>query len=598
MPISMKKILLLLLIPVLTGISSCKKALESDPKDFLSPANYYNTEEQLNFALNGVYDILGQRAVYGDALISRMGTEADEGFYAASTFSGPQVYSHSTSDTYVLNLWQLMYDGINRANILLENVDKPVMEQAKRDQIRGEAQFLRAYYYFILVSNWGDVPLVLKSTSSANNTDIARTPAKDVYATILKEMEEAEKLVQTAAAAGFGGRVNKSAVRGMLARVCLYMAGKPLEDVSKYQDAIKWSKMIIDENFHALNPSYKDIFINYAKDAYDIKESIWEVEFWGNTTGAFREGGRVGINTGITNPNTAAYAYGFIQTTAKLFNSYNGSRDLRRDWNIGSFRYQSNGTIMANWSATQIYERHAAKWRREYEVVSPRSMNDSPENFPLLRYADVLLMYAEAENEVNGPSNAYAAVNQVRRRAFGGLTVQNITVTNGGTGFTTAPIVTITGGDPTVNATATATISGGKVTAVTITNPGTYYTSAPVITISQARGATATATLTPVTANDLTADEIKDKNSLRRAIHLERSRELCFEGLRKNDLIRWGELGTALKAVSEEIKTNAPAALKYAANAGSNFTEPRHLLLPIPIYELGLNKALVQNPNW
>ncbi|WP_432714934.1 RagB/SusD family nutrient uptake outer membrane protein [Pedobacter sp.] len=595
----MKKILLLLLIPVLTGISSCKKFLETDPKDFLSPANYYNTEEQLNFALNGVYDILGQRAVYGDALISRMGTEADEGFYAVANFTGTQIYNHSTSDTYVLNLWQLMYDGINRANLVLENVDKPEMTQVKRDHIKGQAQFLRAYYHFILVSNWGDVPLILKATSSANHTDVARTPAKEVYAAILKDMEEAEGLVQSASEAGFGGRVNKSAVRGMLARVCLYMAGKPLNDVSKYQDALKWSKKVIDENFHQLNPSYKDIFINYAKDAYDIKESIWEVEFWGNTAGAFREGGRVGINTGIANPNTAAYSYGFIQTTARLFNSYE-SNDLRRDWNIGSYRFQSNGTIMAPWSATQIYERHAAKWRREYEVVTPRSMNDSPENFPLMRYADILLMYAEAENEVNGPANAYAAVNQVRRRAYGGETVKTITITNGGTGYTTAPTVVISGGNPKENATATAKVTSGKVTSITITNAGTYYNTVPVITFTggNGSGALATATLTAVNSSDLTADQIKDKASLRTAIHLERSRELCFEGLRKYDLIRWGELGTALTAVAEDIKTNGPTALKYAANAGNNFTEPRHLLLPIPIYELGVNKALVQNPNW
>ena len=596
----MKKILLLLLIPVLTGVSSCKKFLETTPEDFISPANYYNTEEQLNFALNGVYDILGQRALYGDALIGRMGTEADEGFYAVSTFSGPQVYNHSTSDTYVLNLWQLLYDGINRANVLLENINKPAMTEAGRNQIRGQAQFLRAYYYFLLVSNWGDVPLILSATSSANNTDIARTPAKEVYNTILKEMQEAEGLVQSASDVGFGGRINKSAVRGMLARVCLYMAGKPVEDISKYQDAIKWSKMIIDENFHSLNPSYKDIFINYAKDAYDIKESILEVEFWGNTAGVYREGGRVGINTGITNPNTAAYAYGFIQTTARLFNSYTNNRDLRRDWNIAPYRYQSSGTIMAAWSATQIYERHCAKWRREYEVVTPRSMNDSPENFPLLRYADVLLMYAEAENEVNGPANAVAAVNLVRRRAFGGITIQTIPVTNGGTGYTTAPVVTITGGSPTVNATATATVSGGKVTAITITNPGTYYTTAPTVTFSGGNGsaAAATATLAAVTANDLTAAQIADKLSLRTAIHLERSRELCFEGLRKYDLIRWGELETALKGVAADVTANGPTALKYAANAGNNFTAPRHLLLPIPIYELGLNKLLVQNVNW
>lgn len=519
----------LAVIMVVTSLifSSCDKFLETTPSDFLSPANYYDTEEQLNFALNGVYDVLGQRAVYGDALISRMGTEADEGFYAVSSFAGTQVYNHSTADTYVLNLWQLLYDGINRANVLIENINKPQMDENKRNVILGQAKFLRAYYHFLLVSNWGDVPLMMKATSSANETSAVRTPQKEVYEAILEDMEKAEGLVEPAVTVGFGGKINKSAVRGILARVCLYMAGNPVNDVSKYQEALKWSKMVIDENVHALNPVYQDIFINYAADKYDIKESIWEVEFWGNTAGSYREGGRVGINTGIANPSTAAYAYGFIQTTAKLFNSYGSVKDLRRDWAIAPFRYQSQGTIKANWNATQIYERHCGKWRREYEVVSPKSMNDSPENFPLLRYSDVLLMYAEAENEVNGPTSlAYDAINQVRKRAYGKLL------------------------------TGAVNVNEGNVPA------GLLKTQF--------------------------ADYIK----------AERSRELCFEGLRKYDLIRWGVLGSTLKQVSDEITASAPTALKYAAKAGINFVDPQHLLLPVPIYEMGINKALIQNTGW
>src|SRR5690606_1758472 len=102
------------------------------------------------------------------------------------------------------------------------------------------------------------------------------------------------------------------------------------------------------------------------------KESIWEVEFWGNTLGVYREGGRVGINNGIEYAGTLSigYSYGFIHTTPKLFNSYEAG-DLRRDWAIAPFRYQSNGTIKAPWNATQIYNRFCGKWRREYEVVSP-----------------------------------------------------------------------------------------------------------------------------------------------------------------------------------------------------------------------------------
>lgn len=526
----MKKIFYLIVALLTFSVSSCKKFLDTTPSDFLSPVNYYDTADKLNYALDGVYDILGQRGVYGDALISRMGTEADEGFYAVSTFSGPQVYNHSASDSYVTTLWQLLYDGINRANLLIENIDKPAMDENARRSILGQAKFLRAYYYFLLVSNWGDVPLILKATSSANNTSVARTPAVDVYNTIIAEMTAAEGMVDTATKIGFGGRVNRSAVEGILARVCLYMAGNPVNDVSKYKDALTWSLKVINSGEHALNPSYQQIFINYAQDLYDVKESIWEVEFWGNTTGIYREGGRVGINTGIANSfttnNTVGYVYGFIQTTARLFNSY-AATDLRRDWAIGPWRFVTQGTVRQNWSATQIYERFCGKWRREYELVTPKSTNDSPENFPLLRYADVLLMYAEAENQVNGATAAaYNAINLVRRRAYGKLV---------------AGATNITAGDVPANLSQLAF-----------------------------------------------ADYIK----------AERSRELCYEGLRKSDLIRWGMLGSTMKSLATEITAGAPTALKYAATAGNNISEPRHLLLPIPAYEMGVNPLLSKNPGW
>lgn len=526
----MKRNIFLLAAILSLGASSCKKFLATTPTDFLSPVNYYNTADQLNIALDGVYDVLGQRGVYGDALISRMGTEADEGFYAVSTFSGPQIYNHSTADTYVSTLWQLMYDGINRANLLIDNINKPVMADSARNNILGQAKFLRAYYYFVLVSNWGDVPLIMTATSSASNTSVARTPATEVYKTILAEMTAAEALVPTATKVGFGGRVNKSAIDGILARVCLYMAGNPIKDISKYQDALAWSSKVINSGEHALNTSYQQIFINYAQDLYDVKESIWEVEFWGNTAGIYREGGRVGINTGIANSyvtnNTVGYVYGFIQTTARLFNSY-PSTDLRRDWAIGPWRFTSTGTVRTNWSATQIYERYCGKWRREYEVVTPKSTNDSPENFPLLRYSDVLLMYAEAENQINGPTAAaYNAINQVRRRAYGKLV------------------------------------------------PG---------------------------ATNITVGDIKaglSQSAFADTLKAERSRELCFEGLRKYDLIRWGILGTSMKSLAAEIKAGASTALQYAANAGNNITEPKHLLLPVPAYEIGVNHLLTQNVGW
>src|SRR5690606_17664528 len=116
-----------------------------------------------------------------------------------------------------------------------------------------------------------------------------------------------EGLVADIKTIGHGGRVSKSAVRGVLARVCLHMAGEPVKDISKYQDARKWAKKVIDDSDagHELNPDYSDVFIKYARDEYDIRESIWEVEFWRpeETGSPFNEGGNAGYVNGPRTTN-------------------------------------------------------------------------------------------------------------------------------------------------------------------------------------------------------------------------------------------------------------------------------------------------------
>src|SRR5690606_24042518 len=142
-----------------------------------------------------------------------------------------------------------------------------------------------------------------------------------------------------------------------------------------------------------------------ARDVYDTKESIWEVEFWGNRVGnAFAETGSLGSFIGISTSNTdIGYSYAFINATERLYRLYESainpldnkeySPDTRRDWNIAPFRYTgSNSDVESKWGSNQIYQRNAAKWRREYETLKPKSVAYTPQNFPILRYSDILLM--------------------------------------------------------------------------------------------------------------------------------------------------------------------------------------------------------------
>ncbi|KHJ39245.1 starch-binding protein SusD [Pedobacter glucosidilyticus] len=422
-----KTALLSLASVILLGQTGCEKFLEKDPT-FIVKENYYNNETDVNIGLAGIYDIMGKEEVYGGALLLDLNV-ADDGFYSRSAFTiGTAVYNFDASTSTVSNLWRFLYEGIERANVFLSRVDQVQMPEANKAAAKGEAKFLRAYYHFLLVSNWGDIPLKTVPTSSVNDINIKRTPQREVYDFIVKEMEEAEGLVKTATQLGAGGRVSKSAVRGVLARVYLKMAGAPLNDVSKYAEALKWARKIVypdnGPKEHRLNPDFKQIFINYAADKYDIGESIWEVEFFGNRGGDF-EAGRVGNTMGLQcNDEAFGYGYGFINATPKLYARY-GATDTRRDWTIAPYQYVYNNVNNLQvvrdstfWTSAQLYNRNCGKYRRVYEVVKPKNKNYTPMNFPLLRYADVLLMLAEAENEVNGPTSvATAALKEVRDRA-------------------------------------------------------------------------------------------------------------------------------------------------------------------------------------
>jgi starch-binding outer membrane protein, SusD/RagB family len=514
--------LLGLLVAMIAGAGSCKKFLEKKP-NFLGPDTYYSNEKDVTAALAGVYDILSMETMWGCQIPIRHNATTDESFFSYTSYpSGPFRYNYDASDTYVGTLWRNLYTGIERANTLLFNLDKAAMDNGKKAGVRGEALFLRAFYYFTLLQYYGDVPLKLEPSVSVNNVDIARTSSKEVYAQVIADMKEAETLVKTATAIGSSGQISKSTIRGILARVYLTMAGAPLRDTEKFKDAREWALKVKESGEHMLNPDYTKIFINESADVEDVKECIWEAECWGNNSDAQREGGRIGNENGVlcraNSPTVVGYAYGFNSTTWKLYYLY-APGDVRRDWSISTYSMDTAGAKI-KLAATNIYGRNVAKWRREYETLSPKNKNYTSTNFPMLRYADVLLMLAEAENEVTGATPlAHEALNLVRRRA--GLLD------------------------------------------------------------------------TTIASQDGFRDEIRN----------ERARELCFEGLRKPDLIRWGIFVETMHDAADEIKAKQPTtgttagAYTYAAQNAANVNE-RHLLYPIPLTEMSLNKKMVQNPYW
>ncbi len=613
----MKNILLCSCLSILLLCSvSCKKFLDVAPNDAIPINQYYQTEKQLEAALMGVYDILGQEAVYGRRMLVDLTHGNDIGLIRRNTSSITMgLYRHTSGEAMILNFWSALYEGINRANLLLEGIETSSVEEEVKSWIQGQALFLRAYYYFLLVDHWGDVPLKLSSTQSADLVHKERTSAREIYSQILEDMETAEMLLPRASELGpnSSGRISKNTVQGILVRVCLTMAGEPLNDETKFSEAVYWAKQVIDMGENELNPDFAQIFINHAEDKYDIKENLWEVEFFGTGTDNYREISFLGNNNGVESSNVIypGRSTGDLYATAKLYQSYEND-DLRRDRTIAP--YQWSGTdrdVMQIRPAAAFYNRFPGKWRRQEETNLPRHANFTGTNFPLLRYSDVLLMYAEALNEVNKntspPTEAFDALNQVRKRGYGvlyGNVIRSIAVIDGGTGYTSPPNVSISGGGGAV-AEAIINPSTGRVTQINVlkraelTKTAAYYSTPPIITISGGGGVGATAAADLVTPSIAEIDPISlDYDTFKQAIQAERMRELAFEGLRIHDLRRWGIFIITMQDLSRDIKNTYPGNLQYLSNAGDNISE-KHMLFPIPDREMSLNNLIGDNnPGW
>jgi hypothetical protein len=616
-------------------VTSCKQDLTLTPV-FFQPTTY-TSAAQLPAQLAGAYAVLEADQLYGQGLWGYLEGGADESFRSGTSASTifTELYDIQNTETNVATLWRNLYNGIERANVILSVADQPVMDETTRSQIKGQARFLRAYYYFLLVSRFGDVPLKTQlSTDMGTDYNLPRTSAKAIYQYIISEMITAESMVPTMAQAGTTTVVTQTAVDGMLARVCLTMAGYPVNDASKYNDALTWAQKVINSGVHALNsaplsqyattPAYARTFINNMQDNVNdknITEGMWDAAFLSksNATGTYAATGypvtqTLGAISGIYCPDASAtsingYGAGTYRAFPKLYNLY-GSGDQRRDWNIAPYMYKDATT-------------------NKYYSLS------------------VVITGTGTGASATAYTNSSGAIT-------------SIVIDNPGSGYTVAPTITFTSYATSTStalsvtgtnvATATATVSGGKVTGITVTKGGSgyptiydrcigkwrreYETNLPPIRLQNNTSCnfpiiryadvllmaaeadlkvngTPSATAvgyfnqvrrraygypptTAVTGFDVTTFTMQD-------IMDERSRELCFEGLRRQDLIRWGVMTSAMQNLNADNIARSPANYLTASNlASGNFlTNPtKYMLFPIPYTETTLDNALTQNPGW
>lgn len=472
------KALKITIIALLAGFSmaSCD-FLDKEPTK-LTPENYFNTPAEANSFLTGVYAILSQPTFYGGDYMYLVAGD-DLSHYGGSgrgpASTGLICNNATTSDNAVTAFWYALYSGINRANMFLENIDKVNgFDAGVKEQYIAEARFLRAFYYFNLVECWGDVPFKTVSTQSVTNLNIPRTDKQEIYDFIVSEMADAAEtgLKSASDLAYKPGRISQSTAWGILARVYMFRAGEhyregrnatQAEKKDYFEKASFYAQKVMTAG-HKLAANYWDPFIDMCSDKYNTtaNESIWEAEFAGNNTSDTQAEGRIGNIIGLAGPDLSSksdvtgakdpgYGYAFIYSTPKLYNLYVNNGDTKRfNWSIAPFEYKEAGgkntgvthrefeqgklaEVMSQYgqqrgtyqyaddtektTATKNFSRMCGKYRREYEA-DKKDKNYTAINFPILRYADVLLMIAEAENEANnGPTTlAYQCMKEVRER--------------------------------------------------------------------------------------------------------------------------------------------------------------------------------------
>lgn len=402
----MKKTLLRLAL-LAFGLSSCKDFLTVVPETERPTANFYKTGTDFNTAVVGTYATLKHAGLYGNGAgsliwLGELSTDNTDYGFPRSTASaiGFEIedLNYSLANMYFRDAWQGHYQGIARANAILDHLPTVSFDATLKNQYEGEARFLRAMYYFNLVRLFGPVQLVTTEISDPYTTaSPGRSPVGEVYALIESDLQAAEAKLPATMAVANAGRASKWAAKALLGKVYL--------TEQKYNLASTKLKEIIDANVHSLLPNYADAFLLTTSFANN-KEVLLAVQYKGGQIG---QGGNFYSQWtpfGVIAPEfgvTGGTGDGLNRPTADLIAAY-APGDARKAASIALSYTEATGKV--------VNEPYPIKFRQTGII-----RGESDVDYPVLRYADVLLMYAEALNELGQPAAAAAPLNLVRTRA-------------------------------------------------------------------------------------------------------------------------------------------------------------------------------------
>lgn len=597
----MNKFNILIAMLVCLNICGCSDFLEEDPKGKLTTDNFYNSESDARQAINGVYRRLSDSWVTGynikqipNDLLKR--ASWDEA-------SGLSNFTYGSENTYIAGMWQNHYAVIKDCNSVIDNVTANKEKINNWERYVGQAHGIRAFLYFDLVRWFGDVPLVLTDTQSLDGLEVTRTPQKEVFRQIIEDFEYCISHTMDKGDTSKGyqyGRLTKDACHGFLAKVYLWLGSVAQRDgkeilgnaADNFEKSLEHSSAVIQGGRYKLVDYYPDVFNAKTRDKAP-DEVLWCVQgLTGDDTGTW-----TGMMFGIRGNQNLGGSWDNISSSDYHRMMYEPSDSIRRLWNCPRMTIQDDGTLWG-WDYKMYWDTRGdqklseatennnwLQWSigkfRRYPLADPSSYNYT--NFgmdePLLRYADVLLMYAEAYNEVNHapgdyrPSSgmdmsgisiqsAYDAVNLVRKRsriANEGIMHQDVLPRKLITDYATEVDECVPDWKPG----AYGYIYDGVRTAWEYNRYGDDYTA------------------------------------FRTEILNERARELVAESTdRWCDLVRRGILVKQMQAWRQYNPFISNTEREITTPGAPENIQSRNMLLPVPLSEIDVNKNLTQNPGY
>ncbi|TWR23901.1 RagB/SusD family nutrient uptake outer membrane protein [Mucilaginibacter achroorhodeus] len=406
---TMRNALILGLIATSITFQGCKKSfLNIDPAQNQAATQFFKTQDDATKAVNAMYANLHEwnNIAFAPIAIESMGSDDVEKGSSASDatfFNNYRNFTVTADEGQLGGFWTGQYQTINFANQILTNVPGITMDENLKNRYLAEAKFIRAYAYFRLVRAFGDVPLRITLPKDASEYNLPRTPKDQVWAQIEKDLTEAAAVLPQSYAAVDIGHATKGAALTLHAKAALYQ--------KKWADVVTYTTQVMGMGY-SLFPNYEQMFRTTHKNN---QESIFEVQNLLIPNNPAASNSQYSQVQGVR--GSVGGGWGFNVPSADLASSYEAG-DPRRDATI-IFRGETTpeGDVIPAQGDNPMYNQ---KSYVPFSLYVSGFNEGAQQNKIVLRYADVLLMNAEANNELGNPSAALVQLEQVRARARAG----------------------------------------------------------------------------------------------------------------------------------------------------------------------------------